>query len=139
MAGDRKDETVGPSENLQDQLVEQIIANLRRVYDPELNLNVYDLGLIYEVAVNKEYDAQVIMTLTTPNCPAAEIIPMEVEFATRAVECVNKVNVVLTFDPPWDPHVMVSDEGKYQLGILWALKKNSTYKNQNQIHLVLIL
>ena len=63
MAGDRKDETVGPSENLQDQLVEQIIANLRRVYDPELNLNVYDLGLIYEVAVNKEYDAQVIMTL----------------------------------------------------------------------------
>ena len=49
MAGDRKDETVGPSENLQDQLVEQIIANLRRVYDPELNLNVYDLGLIYEV------------------------------------------------------------------------------------------
>ena len=96
MAGDRKDETVGPPENLQDQLVEQIIANLRKVYDPELNLNVYDLGLIYEVAVNKEYDAQIIFTLTTPNCPAAEIIPMEIEFATRAVECVNKVNVVLT-------------------------------------------
>ena len=94
MAGDRKDETVGPPENLQDQLVEQIIANLRKVYDPELNLNVYDLGLIYEVAVNKEYDAQIIFTLTTPNCPAAEIIPMEIEFATRAVECINKVNVV---------------------------------------------
>ena len=118
MAGDRKDETVGPPENLQDQLVEQIIANLRKVYDPELNLNVYDLGLIYEVAVNKEYDAQIIFTLTTPNCPAAEIIPMEIEFATRAGECVNKVNVVLTFDPPWNPHTMVSDEGKYQLGLL---------------------
>ena len=117
MAGDRKDETVGPSENLQDQLVEQIIANLRRVYDPELNLNVYDLGLIYEVAVNKEYDAQVIMTLTTPNCPAAEIIPMEVEFATRAVECVNRVKVTLTFDPPWNPD-QISDEGKYQIGVL---------------------
>ena len=100
------------------KLKDKIITEIKKIYDPEIPVNIYDLGLIYEVAVNKEYDAQVIMTLTTPNCPAAEIIPMEVEFATRAVECINKVNVVLTFDPPWDPHVMVSDEGKYQLGIL---------------------
>lgn len=52
------------------------------------------------------------------NCPAAEILPMEVEFATRAVECINKVKVTLTFDPPWNPDQMISDEGKYQLGIL---------------------
>tara|TARA_B100001057_G_scaffold500592_1_gene616542 strand:+ start:2489 stop:2842 length:354 start_codon:yes stop_codon:yes gene_type:complete len=117
MASDSETGKVGPPDNLQDQLVEQIIANLRRVYDPEINLNVYDLGLIYQVAVNKEYDANVIMTLTSPNCPAAEVIPMEVEFATRAVECINKVKVTLTFDPPWNPDA-ISDEGKYQIGIL---------------------
>ena len=117
MAGDKETEQVSPPENLQDQLVEQIIANLRRVYDPEINLNVYDLGLIYQVAVNKEYDANIIMTLTSPNCPAAEIIPMEVEFATRAVECVNRVKVTLTFDPPLNPD-QISDEGKYQIGVL---------------------
>ena len=73
-------------ETVQDQIVDSIIANLKRVYDPEINLNVYDLGLIYQVAVSKELDANVIMTLTSPNCPAAEILPMEIEFATRAVE-----------------------------------------------------
>ena len=94
------------------------------MYTKWFHLNVYDLGLIYQVAVNKEYDANVIMTLTSPNCPAAEIIPMEVEFATRAVECINKVKVTLTFDPPWNPDTMISDEGKYQIGILWVLKKS---------------
>ena len=104
--------------DVQDQVVDDIIANLKRVYDPEINLNLYDLGLIYQVAVNEELDANVIMTLTSPNCPAAEILPMEVEFATRAVEGVNHVKVTLTFDPPWNPDQMISDEGKYQLGIL---------------------
>lgn len=105
-------------ETIQDQVVDSIIANLKRVYDPEINLNIYDLGLIYQVAVNDELDANVIMTLTSPNCPAAEILPMEVEFATRAVNSVNKVKVTLTFDPPWNPEEMISDEGKYQIGIL---------------------
>lgn len=105
-------------ETIQDQVVDSIIANLKRVYDPEINLNIYDLGLIYQVAVNNELDANVIMTLTSPNCPAAEILPMEVEFATRAVSSVNKVKVTLTFDPPWNPEQMISDEGKYQIGIL---------------------
>ena len=115
MEGDKETEQVGPPENLQDQLVEQIIANLRRVYDPEINLNVYDLGLIYQVAVNQEYDANIIMTLTSPNCPAAEIIPMEIEFATRAVECINGVKVTLTFDPPWNPKMM-TDFARDKLG-----------------------
>lgn len=105
-------------ETIQDQVVDSIIANLKRVYDPEINLNIYDLGLIYQVAVNNELDANVVMTLTSPNCPAAEILPMEVEFATRAVSSVNKVKVTLTFDPPWNPEQMISDEGKYQIGIL---------------------
>lgn len=105
-------------ETIQDQVVDSIIANLKRVYDPEINLNIYDLGLIYQVAVNSELDANVVMTLTSPNCPAAEILPMEVEFATRAVNSVNKVKVTLTFDPPWNPEDMISDEGKYQIGIL---------------------
>ena len=105
-------------ETIQDQVVDSIIANLKRVYDPEINLNIYDLGLIYQVAVNNELDANVIMTLTSPNCHAAEILPMEVELATRAVSSVNKVKVTLTFDPPWNPEQMISDEGKYQIGIL---------------------
>ena len=107
MESDREDKKISPPEDLQDQLVEQIIANLKRVFDPEINLNVYDMGLIYQVAVNQEYDANVVMTLTSPNCPAAEILPMEVEFATRAVECINKVKVTLTFDPPWNPDIMI--------------------------------
>jgi len=104
-------------ETIQDQIVDSIIANLKRVYDPEINLNVYDLGLIYQVAVSKELDANVIMTLTSPNCPAAEILPMEIEFATRAAKGVNGVKVTLTFNPPWNPD-HISDEGKYQIGVL---------------------
>jgi len=105
-------------DGLQDQLVDQVINNLKKVYDPEINLNVYDLGLIYNVEINQEFDCQVIMTLTSPNCPAAEILPMEIEFATRAVQGINQVKVTLTFDPPWNPDTMISDEGKYQIGIL---------------------
>lgn len=111
MADTREDKS------LQEEFLDLVVANLKRVFDPEINLNVYDLGLIYNVEVNKEYDCQVIMTLTSPNCPAAEILPMEVEFATRAVNGLNHVKVVLTFDPPWNPDA-ISDEGKYQLGIL---------------------
>lgn len=103
--------------SLQEELLDLVIANLKRVFDPEINLNVYDLGLIYNVEVNKELDCQVIMTLTSPNCPAAEILPMEIEFATRAVNGLNHVKVILTFDPPWNPDA-ISDEGKYQMGIL---------------------
>ena len=96
---------------------DQIIEEIRKIYDPELPVNIYELGLIYDIKVKND-TAKIIMTLTSPNCPAAEIIPMEVEFATRAVECVNKVKVTLTFDPPWNPDTMISDEGKYQIGIL---------------------
>ena len=99
------------------QLEDLIVANLKKVFDPEINLNVYDLGLIYDVTVDADTNARVTMTLTSPNCPAAEILPMEVEFATRAVSNINTVKVVLTFDPPWNPD-KITDEAKYQLGIL---------------------
>ena len=102
---------------LLNQLEDLIVKNLKKVYDPEINLNVYDLGLIYDVSVDTDTNARVIMTLTSPNCPAAEILPMEVEFATRAVSNINSVKVVLTFDPPWNPD-KITDEAKYQLGIL---------------------
>ena len=107
----------GREAQLQDQLVDLIIKNLRKVYDPEINLNVYDMGLIYNVAVDEECNASILMTLTSPNCPAAEILPMEIEFATRAVQGIGKVKIRLTFNPPWNPE-NISDEGKYQLGIL---------------------
>jgi len=102
---------------VQEQLKELVINNLRRVYDPEINLNIYDLGLIYKVEVTDDADVNVLMTLTSPNCPAAEILPMEAEFAARSVPGVNAVKLRLTFSPPWNPD-NISDEAKYQLGIL---------------------
>lgn len=102
---------------LQQQIKELVINNLRRVYDPEINLNIYDLGLIYDVDVSEDADVSVLMTLTSPNCPAAEILPMEAEFAARSVTGVNSVKLRLTFSPPWNPD-NISDEAKYQLGIL---------------------
>lgn len=103
---------------IQEQLKDLIIKNLKRVYDPEINLNIYDLGLIYDVSVSEEGDANIIMTLTSPNCPAAGILPMEVEFAARSVTGINYVKVTLTFSPPWNPDIHVSEEAKYQLGLL---------------------
>lgn len=102
---------------LSEQLEDLVVKNLRKVFDPEINLNIYDLGLIYSVDVDKDTNVRIVMTLTSPNCPAAEILPMEVEFAARSVPNINKVKVVLTFDPPWNPD-KISDEAKYQLGIL---------------------
>lgn len=93
-------------------------SNLRRVIDPEIGINIVDLGLIYDISVNEENDVQVLMTLTAPNCPFGEMITMETEFAVRSVKNVNLVKINLTFDPPWNPEIHVTDEAKYQLGIL---------------------
>ena len=99
--------------------IEQMVyRNLRRVVDPEIGINIVDLGLIYKVDVNQENDVQVIMTLTAPNCPFGEMILMETEMAVRSVQGVNLVKINLTFDPPWNPEQHVSDEAKYQMGIL---------------------
>lgn len=99
-----------------DALVEAIVEALRDIYDPEIPVNIYDLGLIYEVTAEDGH-AHVIMTLTTPNCPVAESMPGEVELRTLAVPGVATCDVDLVWDPPWNPGNM-SDEAKLELGLL---------------------
>ncbi|MEM8826238.1 MAG: DUF59 domain-containing protein [Pseudomonadota bacterium] len=98
------------------ELYEQVVASLREIYDPEIPVNIYDLGLIYGVDIVDDH-AIVTMTLTTPHCPVAESMPAEVEIRTGAVPGIGSAEVNLTFDPPWDPGKM-SDEAKLELGML---------------------
>jgi FeS assembly SUF system protein len=97
-------------------LREPILAALRKVYDPEMPVNIYDLGLIYDVAVDDAGRASIRMTLTAPNCPVAGSLPAEVERAVRAVPGVSEVKLELTFDPPWSKARM-SEAAKLALGI----------------------
>ena len=94
-----------------------IIDALKEIYDPEIPVNIYDLGLIYGVEVTEDGHAVVTMTLTTPNCPVAESMPMEVEMRVGAVPGVGVAEVNLVWDPAWDPQKM-SDEAKLELGML---------------------
>ena len=106
------------SDTTEVKLEDLVRSNLRRVIDPEIGINIVDLGLVYNIDVNEESDVQVLMTLTAPNCPFGDMIMMETEFAVRSVKDVNLVKINLTFDPPWNPDIHVSDEAKYQMGIL---------------------
>ncbi|NND95525.1 MAG: DUF59 domain-containing protein [Flavobacteriales bacterium] len=94
-----------------------IIDMLQSIYDPEIPVNIYDLGLIYEVKVNDSAEAFILMTLTSPNCPVAESLPVEVEQKSASVEGVESAKVDIVFDPPWDKDMM-SEEAKYELGML---------------------
>ena len=96
---------------------EAIIAALKDIFDPEIPVNIYDLGLIYGVEVTADGHAAVAMTLTTPHCPVAESMPAEVELRVGAVPGVGTVDVNLVWDPPWDPSKM-TDEAKLELGML---------------------
>lgn len=96
---------------------ESIIAALKDIYDPEIPVNIYDLGLIYNVEVTGGGHAVVTMTLTTPHCPVAESMPAEVELRVGAVPGVGHAEVNLVWDPPWDPQKM-SDEARLELGML---------------------
>jgi len=98
-------------------LEESVIEALRQIYDPEIPVNIYDLGLIYNVEVDEEKKAFITMTLTTPNCPVAETMPAEVELRASYVEGILDAEVRLVFDPPWDPSKM-SEEAKLELGFL---------------------
>ena len=97
-------------------LKDQVIAALKTVYDPEMPVNIYELGLIYDVAVDAAGQAAIRMTLTAPNCPVAGSLPAEVERAIRAVPGVTGVKLELTFDPPWSKDRM-SEAAKLMLGI----------------------
>lgn len=94
-----------------------IIDALKEIYDPEIPVNIYDLGLIYNVEVTTDGHAVVTMTLTTPHCPVAELMPGEVELRVGAVPGVGHAEVNLVWDPPWDPQKM-SDEARLELGML---------------------
>ena len=98
-------------------LYESVIDALREIYDPEIPVNIYDLGLIYGVDVTPDADVMVTMTLTTPHCPVAESMPGEVELRVSSVPGVRDAEVALVWDPPWDPAKM-SDEARLELGML---------------------
>jgi FeS assembly SUF system protein len=98
-------------------IYEAVIEALKEIYDPEIPVNIYDLGLIYDVEITPEHHAMVKMTLTTPNCPVAESMPGEVELRVGSVPGVGHAEVELVWDPPWDPQKM-TDEAKLELGML---------------------
>lgn len=98
-------------------LYEAVIEALKEIYDPEIPVNIYDLGLIYDVEITPENHAMVKMTLTTPNCPVAESMPGEVELRVGSVPGVGHAEVELVWDPPWDPQKM-TDEARLELGML---------------------
>ena len=99
------------------QLMDSVIEALKSIYDPEIPVDIYELGLIYDVAISEDGDAIVTMTLTTPHCPVAESLPQEVELRVLSVPGIRDAEVKLVWDPPWDPTKM-SDEARLELGML---------------------
>ncbi|MCS6786862.1 MAG: SUF system Fe-S cluster assembly protein [Thiobacillaceae bacterium] len=101
-----------------DDLRERVIAALRTVYDPELPVNIYDLGLIYDLAIDPQGEVDIRMTLTAPGCPVAQTFPAQVARAVEAVEGVRVCRVELTWDPPWTP-ARASEAARLQLGLFY--------------------
>jgi FeS assembly SUF system protein len=99
------------------QLGEEIVKVLKGIYDPEIPVDIYELGLIYDVMVNTDNEVKILMTLTSPNCPVAESLPQEVEQKVTGIEGVKSAEVEITFDPPWSRDLM-SEEAKLELGML---------------------
>ncbi len=99
------------------ELGEKIVNVLKTIYDPEIPVDIYELGLIYDVFVNEDYDVKILMTLTTPNCPVAETLPLEVEEKVKSLDAVKDAEVEISFDPPWSQDLM-SEEAKLELGML---------------------
>lgn len=99
------------------RMEQDIVMTLKNIYDPEIPVNIYDLGLIYEIDVEPDGVATIRMTLTAPNCPMADMLLEEVNTSVKKVKGITDVNVILTFDPPWDKD-MLSDEAKLELGLL---------------------
>ncbi len=112
----KKPEGVAPGEP-GGELHQSVIEALKDIYDPEIPVNIYDLGLIYNVEVAEDADVKVTMTLTTPHCPVAETMPNEIEMRVMGLPGVRDAEVVVTWDPPWDPSKM-SDEARLELGML---------------------
>ncbi len=98
------------------ELKDQIIAEIKKIYDPEIPVNIYELGLIYDIKVENKNIAKVKMTLTSPNCPVAESLPKEVKDGIMQVEGIDKVDLDLVWDPPWDKSMM-SESAKLELNL----------------------
>jgi FeS assembly SUF system protein len=98
-------------------LKEKVIETLRTIYDPELPVNIYELGLIYQIDVLPINNVQILMTLTAPGCPAAQTLPVEVDQKVRQIEGVNDVYVTVTWNPPWNK-TMMSEAAQLELGFL---------------------
>lgn len=107
------DTAASPAEKLK----EDVIAAIRECYDPEIPVNIYDLGLIYDVHVSETSKVDLVMTLTSPHCPVAEILPAQVKSRVEMVEGVDEVDLELTWDPPWTPDHM-SEAAKLELGFM---------------------
>ncbi len=97
-------------------LRDRVIEVLRTVYDPEIPVNIHEMGLVYEVTVDDDANVHILMTLTSPMCPVAESLPPEVEEKVSAIEGVAKATVEVTWDPPWDPEMM-SEAARLELGM----------------------
>ena len=102
---------------VQEDLRDKVVTAIKTVYDPEIPVDIYELGLIYEINVFPVNNVYVLMTLTSPSCPAAEIIPEETKQKIQGIDGVNEVEIELTFDPPYDQDMM-SEEAKLELGFL---------------------
>ena len=100
-----------------EELENTIVDVLKSIYDPEIPVDVYELGLIYEVKIDKDFNVKIEMTLTSPNCPVAESMPKEVEDKVADIPKVKSAKVNIVFDPPWDKDMM-SEEAKLELGFL---------------------
>ncbi|HKK38515.1 MAG TPA: SUF system Fe-S cluster assembly protein [Cryomorphaceae bacterium] len=99
------------------QLEDIIITVIKTIYDPEIPVDIYELGLIYDIDIDADQNVKVSMTLTSPSCPVAESLPNEVEDKIRGIEMVNDAKVEITFEPPWDKEMM-SEEAQLELGFL---------------------
>ncbi len=99
------------------QLESAVLDVIKTIYDPEIPVNIYELGLIYEIKIDEKFVAHIKMTLTAPNCPEAEYIPVEIHDKVLLIEGITEVEVTITFEPPWTPDLM-SEEAKLELGML---------------------
>ena len=105
------------TEEVVQEIGDKIVGVLKTIYDPEIPVDIYELGLIYDVFVNEDLEVKILMTLTTPNCPVAETLPLEVEEKVKTLEEVKGAEVEITFDPTWTQDMM-SEEAKLELGFL---------------------
>ncbi|MCX7863398.1 MAG: iron-sulfur cluster assembly protein [Bacteroidales bacterium] len=103
--------------NTKDELSIKIVDVLKKIYDPEIPVNIYDLGLIYDILIDDEYNVEIKMTLTSPNCPMVDSMLQEIYDKTRTIDGVKSVVLNIVFDPPWDKSMM-SDEAKLDLGLI---------------------